>query len=314
MATQPVDARKVEKLLTSFERKLTRAEAQTIRRLARGLLDAQNRLLGQLQGPYNLTLGGSRELGRAVREARARALLQQVRGLLNVIPATARADLEDLVREGAMLGVESANALTTLYDPQLVASFSVVPQEAVLAAASNSYARLLVHGEEFAARASQSIVSGIATGSSWRKVATEIRQATGVTRREAERVVRTESVSAFEASNQAHREATGVRHYQWLSTLEFGKGARVCPYCASRHGQVWEEGKGPVPPAHPMCRCRTVPYKPEWARAGLTDDSWFTAKREEFKRHPPDGKPLKGGLTDFEKKAGAVYSPPFWTP
>jgi SPP1 gp7 family putative phage head morphogenesis protein len=311
MATQPVDARKVERLLTSFEKKLTKAEAQTIRRLARGLLDAQNRLLGQLQGPYNLTLGGPRELGRAVREARARSLLEQVRGLLQTIPPTARADLEELVREGAMLGVESANALTTLYDPQLVASFSVVPQEAVLAAASNSYARLLVHGEEFAARASQSIVSGIARGSSWRKVATEIKAATGVTRREAEKVVRTESAQAHDEGHRAAYKGQGVEYVQRIASLD----QRTCPYCAARAGSVYrlEDAQAVL---HPHDRCRLIPWRKEWHDAGLDDAEWMRKHKAGIvKELEREGKRPSYGLAPFEKAAGLTEPPkPVWTP
>jgi SPP1 gp7 family putative phage head morphogenesis protein len=311
MATQPVNPQRIERLLTSFEKKLTRAEAQTIRRLARGLLDAQNRLLGQLQGPYNLTLGGSRELGRAVREARARSLLQQVGSLLEIIPPTARADLEDLVREGAMLGVESANALTTLYDPQLVASFSVVPQEAVLAAASNSYARLLVHGEEFASRASQSIVSGIARGSSWRKVATEIRQATGVTRREAEKVVRTESAQAHDEGHRAAYADQGIEYVQRIATLD----VRCCPTCAARAGSVYklEEAQAVL---HPHDRCRLIPWRKEWHDAGLDDAEWMRKHKAGIvKELEREGKKPSYGLAPFEKAAGLKEPPQaIWTP
>jgi SPP1 gp7 family putative phage head morphogenesis protein len=311
MATQPVDARKVERLLTSFDKKLSRAEAQTIRRLARGLLDAQNRLLGQLQGPYNLTLGGSKELGRAVREARARALLEQARGLLNVIPPTARADLEELVREGALLGVESANALTTLYDPALVASFSVVPQEAVLAAASNSYSRLLQHGTVAAQKMSDQIVSGIATGSSWRKVATAIKRETGITRRQAETIVRTESVQAHDEGHKAAYRDQGIEYVQRLATLD----TRVCGYCAARAGNVYKLEDAPAT-LHPNDRCRNIPWKPEWQQAGLTDDEWTRKHKAGViqKLEDAGGKP-HSGLAPFEKAAGLKEPPkPVWTP
>jgi SPP1 gp7 family putative phage head morphogenesis protein len=311
MATVPVSPQRIERLLTSFERKLTRAEAQTIRRLARGLLDAQNRLLGQLQGPYNLTLGGSRELGRAVREARARSLLQQVGSLLEIIPATARADLEDLVREGAMLGVESANALTTLYDPSLVASFSVVPQEAVLAAASNSFARLVQHGTVAAQRMSDEIVSGVATGSSWRKVATAIKRETGITRRHAETIVRTESVQAHDEGHKAAYRDQGIEYVQRLATLD----TRVCGFCAARAGNVYRLEDAPAT-LHPNDRCRNIPWKPEWQAAGLTDDEWTRKHKAGVIQRLEDagGKPHRG-LAPFEKAAGLKEPPkPVWTP
>jgi SPP1 gp7 family putative phage head morphogenesis protein len=288
MATQPVDARKVERLLTSFERKLTRAEAQAIRRLARGLLDAQNRLLGQLQGPYNLTVGGSRELGRAVREARARSLLEQVRGLLQVIPATARADLEELVRES-----------------------SLVPQEAVLAAASNSYARLVQHGAVAAQKMSDHIVSGIATGSSWRKVATAIKRETGITRRHAETIVRTESVQAHDEGHRAAYADQGIEYVQRLATLD----TRVCGYCAARAGNVYRLEDAPAT-LHPNDRCRNIPWKPEWQQAGLTDDEWTRKHKAGViqKLEDAGGKPHRG-LAPFEKAAGLKEPPkPVWTP
>ncbi len=33
---------------------------------------------------------------------------------------------------------------------------------------------------------------------------------------------------------------------------------RVCGQCGPKHGQLYEQGKGPQPPLHYGCRCRRV--------------------------------------------------------
>lgn len=46
-----------------------------------------------------------------------------------------------------------------------------------------------------------------------------------------------------------------VDRWKHVSTLD----ARTCPVCGSLDGQIFEMGKGPVPPQHPNCRCRAAP-------------------------------------------------------
>lgn len=45
-----------------------------------------------------------------------------------------------------------------------------------------------------------------------------------------------------------------VNGYIWVSTLD----GRTSAVCQDRDGEVYEVGKGPVPPAHPNCRSTTV--------------------------------------------------------
>ncbi len=46
-----------------------------------------------------------------------------------------------------------------------------------------------------------------------------------------------------------------VEEYEWRSVLD----SRTTPVCASRDGQRYEVGKGPLPPAHIGCRSTTTP-------------------------------------------------------
>lgn len=46
-----------------------------------------------------------------------------------------------------------------------------------------------------------------------------------------------------------------VKRYQWVSTLDH----RTSQICRSLDGQIWEVGKGPLPPIHLSCRSTVVP-------------------------------------------------------
>lgn len=76
-----------------------------------------------------------------------------------------------------------------------------------------------------------------------------------------------------------------LKGYRWSSTLD-GKTSSVC---RSLDGQVFEFGKGPVPPAHPNCRSSIVPELIE-EFAGLTRGA---------KRASEDG-PVDASLSYYE--------------
>jgi SPP1 gp7 family putative phage head morphogenesis protein len=309
MATLPVSPAQVERVLAGFEARLNKAEGKALRILVMGLLASQDRLLAQLGPQYVVTLAATKLAGRAIKEARARQLVQQVRGVLDLIPPTAERDLLELIETSATAGRESAATLIRLHDPALTQSFSQLPREALLAAASNSHARLLQHGEVAAQKMSQHIVSGIASGTSWRKVATEIKNEVGITRRQAETIVRTEALSAHSFAHIEAYKASGVKWVSWNSTLD----TKVCEYCASLSGSSWELGDNPIPPRHPNCRCRLTPDAPEWHEKGLVDEQWA---REHLK-----GAMDQAGITrrtfaptDFEKRTGVTFGTPVWSP
>jgi len=51
----------------------------------------------------------------------------------------------------------------------------------------------------------------------------------------------------------------GVTEYSWVSTVS----SRTDDICLDLNGQVFEVGRGVVPPAHPNCRCTIAPVVPE---------------------------------------------------
>lgn len=59
-----------------------------------------------------------------------------------------------------------------------------------------------------------------------------------------------------------------IKGYRWVSTLDNHTGQ----ICRSLDGQVFEIGKGPLPPAHPNCRSTIVPVTKSWKELGINID------------------------------------------
>ena len=77
------------------------------------------------------------------------------------------------------------------------------------------------------------------------------------TRRNASTVVRTSVQHAASAARQETWEANRdvVDKYEFLATLD----RSTSPQCRALDGQIFEFGKGPIPPIHPNCRSTTIP-------------------------------------------------------
>ena len=68
-------------------------------------------------------------------------------------------------------------------------------------------------------------------------------------------LVRTAATHASSVARTESFKAIGVTSYRWIATLD----SKTSIICASRDGETFELGKGPMPPAHPNCRSTTVP-------------------------------------------------------
>lgn len=104
----------------------------------------------------------------------------------------------------------------------------------------------------------ETITNGYLSGKSHAKVARDIQERFGVSFREAERLVRTEtSHISNQADLAAYRDA-GIEQYEFDAALD----SKTCPICGHMDGQVYdvanaETGEN-LPPMHPHCRCTTV--------------------------------------------------------
>lgn len=134
--------------------------------------------------------------------------------------------------------------------------------------------------------------------------------------RDARTVVRTATQQVSQTAREAIWEANRdlIDRYQIVATLD----GRTSPQCRSLDQQVFEIGRGPVPPLHPGCRTATVPYfEPSVWDEGATRSSlngpvdqkttyyeWLKDQPASFQDDaigPTRGKLLRnGGLTSEE--------------
>jgi hypothetical protein len=119
-----------------------------------------------------------------------------------------------------------------------------------------------------------------------------------------------------------------IEQYQWKSTLD----SRTCAICQGLSNEIFNVNEGPLPPAHPSCRCTVVYVLPDKfkglaegrqqaAQFGPVDAdetyySWLKtqpAKFQDFAIGPTQGKLLRnGGLSadQFQKlRVGDNYQP-----
>jgi len=75
----------------------------------------------------------------------------------------------------------------------------------------------------------------------------------------AKTITRTEIINSYNLAKQKQYQDVGIRKYEWLTAFD----ERTCDICAGYDGQRFIVGKGVLPPAHPNCRCSTLPVIPE---------------------------------------------------
>lgn len=74
-----------------------------------------------------------------------------------------------------------------------------------------------------------------------------------------EMILRTETLRAHNQGRITFYGRAGVEKLEWM-TME---DKRVCPVCGPLDGKVYEIGKLPPRPRHPMCRCSALPIIPD---------------------------------------------------
>jgi SPP1 gp7 family putative phage head morphogenesis protein len=93
----------------------------------------------------------------------------------------------------------------------------------------------------------------------------------------ADRIARTETQNAYNVQKQiGYRDA---REYvpDLKRRWDAAEDLRTCVVCGSMHGEIvgldepFSNGVD-APPAHPNCRCSTVPWRDEWPDVGLFED------------------------------------------
>lgn len=85
----------------------------------------------------------------------------------------------------------------------------------------------------------------------------------------AERIVRTESVNAYNLTHRRALESIASQDPELCQRWDASVDRRICPVCRELDGKVVEIGSSfpgglQQPPAHPNCRCAVTPWKKHW--------------------------------------------------
>jgi SPP1 gp7 family putative phage head morphogenesis protein len=258
------------KIIAEADAELAKLEAAQIDRTNAALEKSLLNLLKDLRGKFS-ERAGVNLIGRD----RALLLANDLRDALNVFspnnPQTQALlrDFEQITIDTDRVGRTLAEALINTYEPT-IASTVDLSLDVVGAIARQGYDRLLSRGAEFANNASTAIGQGILQGWGIAKITTAVKAIGGITRSEAERIVRTESNRAAISAVKERYRADEISKVIWIATQD----KRTCPRCAARAGGVYEMDRVTVP-LHPNDRCYISPYKQSWADAGLIDFEWM---------------------------------------
>lgn len=125
--------------------------------------------------------------------------------------------------------------------------------------------RALVNAESLAAdmkaRATRSILASVEAGESSRDARKHLMEATGIDKVNAERIVRTEIMSAYRDVNDEQFKRYGIEEEEWLAALD----DRTCDECSALHGKRFPTGQRPHVHGGTdiNCRCIMLPVIPE---------------------------------------------------
>jgi SPP1 gp7 family putative phage head morphogenesis protein len=192
--------------------------------------------------------------------------------------------------------LEVANIANALDNPAFEAVIPTSAQVAAAAAATplsirgpgagldlSAYTRTWSQAQQKAVTGN--IAQGVAEGQTNAEIikrirGTELRKfrdgVLGLTYRQTEAYVRTVIQHISSTARAESMAASGAKQYQWRATLD----ARTCETCASLSNEIFDLGEGPLPPAHPNCRCQIVEvFGPEWA--------WLTEGAEQSSTFGP---------------------------
>lgn len=327
----------VERIIERADRQLKRLERSHILRIREVVNNAYKRLAEEirLQWPGALDELASVNAEVVFREARARALLEQLRVYMRALDlGAAGSGVPAVIRDMIVLGEQSGFATAT----ELLRQFDALPlrasqtaqlnMRAIEAAVNNSAARLSGHSAEAVRKIEQAVVDGMVQGRHSHVVARDIRTILGggtprptVGRpaplplfdrkglyNRAVVIAHTETATAKSTAHRQRYAEVGIDQVQWYATLD----DRVCPYCSWRHGRVFAR-EATVVPAHPLCRCYTAPFRPEWLEedVDLVDVQYWKDSQQEIERIMPK---QRRSATPFEIAQGRTAPVPLWSP
>lgn len=288
-----------------YDRELAGVTDETLKRIFAAYDTSYRNLVKNLREAFpRLEQAGS--ISTLVRQG---AIAAELGEALKFIDPAAAKELEalgrDTIRQSGELGQQLAG--DTLNYMGVQSTFTTVPVGAVRNQAERFRERLVNYSDQQASSISAVVEQGLIQGWGTRKIEGQLRGLGVSFKSNAETVARTEVMSAYNGAARSRYEQAGVAYIQWIATPAEG----TCSLCYARNTKVWKITEAPSVPAHPRCRCTTLPvssldqidtaFYESYSQDGLDD-----LARQKLQ---PDN-----GLTYWEKKAGATLAKPVWVP
>ena len=146
-------------------------------------------------------------------------------------------------------------------------------------------------------------------GAGPRVTARLVRESIDLTRYEAERITRTVYMRANNEARDHAFEEMDVRYVQADATND----ARLCDYCAARHGMVYRVADAPSFPLHPSCRCVLLPWS-EDTPVNQRGDAYYLRERDDMRERDNASRVTARARAPFEKADDRDAPAPVWAP
>lgn len=288
-----------------YDRELAGVTDETLKRIFAAYDTSYRNLVKNLREAFpRLEQAGS--ISTLVRQG---AIAAELGEALKFINPEAAKELErlgrDTIQQAGDLGQQMAGDALKYVGVQ--STFTTVPVGVVRNQAERFRERLVNYSDQQASSISAVVEQGLIQGWGTRKIEGQLRGLGVSFKSNAETVARTETLSAYNGAARSRYEQAGVSYIQWIATPAEG----TCSLCYARNTKVWKITEAPSIPAHPRCRCATLPvssldqidtaFYESYSQDGLDD-----LARQKLQ---PDN-----GLTYWEKKAGATLAKPAWVP
>lgn len=302
--TSPEHLRLIEKLNSVLDK----SETRIADRINQALAVAFTQLEEELRRKYPEYQG----MGGLAAYQRKLLLLDQLKELLN--PTAGRdfkRDFEELLRVADSTGIDMGRRLLEISGEDFVRSTATIPLDALRYAAEEQTRYLARYGDEFASRASAAVEQGLIQGWGVSRLSSVLRGQLEITKRRADIIARTASLSASNAAAENCFRENGAEWVQWMATID----SRVCRYCSARNGNMYKLGTT-RPPIHYQDRCFIVPVKKKFFELGLVKEDWIRDHREKgLAELEKQGLKPDYGISPFERAAGLESAPnPVWRP
>ena len=297
-------------LIDRTDKAISKSEDVTIAILHRAMKRSFDSLELELRRLYPDALEDSSLIYRAQNAA---SILRQLNAVMVVLdPDMAKSTASNLYKlfdSVQSLGIDVSAKSMEIFDSVGVTFRPRIPIEVAAVAAEQSVKRLEKHGKEFALKASTAITEGILQRWSIAQTLKALRLSTDIAQGQAEMIVRTETLSAYNAGVEIFCDENKVEYVMRYVTSD----DRTCLICIGRAGEITKLGNERAT-LHPRCRCYFTPFQKAWVKAGVFSLKDVSALAQTVRDHHETPEKINPSrLAPFE--AGqAKRSPVFWRP